>query len=180
MLIRNFSMLVLTAALAACSSGVKLNDVPVEDKSATAVGGGANANGIGMGGSAGQNNVSGVLTDKGAAAGVGPAGSNIVFFDYDSFTLKPEARAVIENNAKFLQANKQRKAMLEGHTDERGGREYNLALGQKRAESVRQALTLLGVSDAQVEAVSFGKEKPLDAGSEEAALAKNRRVEIKY
>ena len=180
MLIRNFSMLVLTAALAACSSGVKLNDVPVVDKSATAVVGGANANGIGMGGSAGQNNVSGVLTDKGAAAGVGPAGSNIVFFDYDSFTLKPEARAVIENNAKFLQANKQRKAMLEGHTDERGGREYNLALGQKRAESVRQALTLLGVSDAQVEAVSFGKEKPLDAGSEEAALAKNRRVEIKY
>jgi peptidoglycan-associated lipoprotein len=180
MLIRTFSMLVLTAALAACSSGVKLNDVPVEDKSATAVSGGANANGIGMGGSAGQNNVSGVLTDKGAAAGVGPAGSNIVFFDYDSFTLKPEARAVIENNAKFLQANKQRKAMLEGHTDERGGREYNLALGQKRAESVRQAMTLLGVSDAQVEAVSFGKEKPLDAGSDEAALAKNRRVEIKY
>ena len=180
MLIRTFSMLVLTAALAACSSGVKLNDVPVEDKSATAVNGGANANGIGMGSNAGQNNVSGVLTDKGSAAGVGPAGSNIVFFDYDSFTLKPEARAVIENNAKFLQANKQRKAMLEGHTDERGGREYNLALGQKRAESVRQALTLLGVSDAQVEAVSFGKEKPLDAGSEEAALAKNRRVEIKY
>jgi peptidoglycan-associated lipoprotein len=180
MLIRTLSMWVLTAALAACSSGVKLNDVPVEDKSATAVGAGANANGIGMGGSAGQNTVSGVLTDKGAAAGVGPAGSNIVFFDYDSFTLKPEARAVIENNAKFLQANKQRKAMLEGHTDERGGREYNLALGQKRAESVRQALTLLGVSDAQVEAVSFGKEKPLDAGSDEAALAKNRRVEIKY
>jgi peptidoglycan-associated lipoprotein len=133
-----------------------------------------------MGSNAGQNNVSGVLTDKGATAGMGPAGSNIVFFDYDSFTLKPEARAVIENNAKFLQANKQRKAMLEGHTDERGGREYNLALGQKRAESVRQALTLLGVSDAQVEAVSFGKEKPLDAGSDEAALAKNRRVEIKY
>ena len=180
MLIRTFSMLVLTAALAACSSGVKLNDVPVEDKSATAVNGGANAKGIGMGSNAGQNNVSGVLTDKGSAAGVGPAGSNIVFFDYDSFTLKPEARAVIENNAKFLQANKQRKAMLEGHTDERGGREYNLALGQKRAESVRQALTLLGVSDAQVEAVSFGKEKPLDAGSDEAALAKNRRVEIKY
>ncbi len=178
-MIRTISMLALTAALAACSSGVKLNDVPVEDKSATAVGG-ANANGIGMGGTAGQNNVSGVLTDKSAGNGVGPAGSNIVFFDYDSFTLKPEARAVIETNAKFLQANKQRKAMLEGHTDERGGREYNLALGQKRAESVRQALTLLGVSDAQVEAVSFGKEKPMDTGSSEASLAKNRRVEFKY
>jgi peptidoglycan-associated lipoprotein len=180
MLIRTFSTLALTAALAACSSGVKLNDVPVEDKSATSVVGGASANGIGMGGSAGQNNVSGVLTEKGAGNGMGPAGSNIVFFDYDSFTLKPEGRAVIENNAKFLQANKQRKANLEGHTDERGGREYNLALGQKRAESVRQALTLLGVSDAQVEAVSFGKEKPLDTGIDEAAMAKNRRVEIKY
>lgn len=180
MWIRTFSVLALTAALAACSSGVKLNDVPVEDKSATAVGGNANASGIGMGGNAGQNNVSGVLTDKSVGAGVGPAGSNIVFFDYDSFTLKPEARAVIETNAKFLQANKQSKAMLEGHTDERGGREYNLALGQKRAEAVRQALTLLGVSDAQVEAVSFGKEKPMATGGDEAALAKNRRVEFKY
>lgn len=178
MLIRTFSMLALIAALAACSSGVKLNDVPVEDKSASAVNGGANANAIGMG--VGQNNVSGVLTDKSAGAGMGPAGSHIVFFDYDSFTLKPEARAVVENHAKFLQANKQRKATLEGHTDERGGREYNLALGQKRAEAVRQAMALLGVSEAQVEAVSFGKEKPLDSGSDEASLAKNRRVEIKY
>ena len=69
---------------------------------------------------------------------------------------------------------------MEGHTDERGGREYNLALGQKRAETVRRALTLLGVSDAQVEAVSFGKEKPAANGADETAYAKNRRVEIKY
>jgi len=69
---------------------------------------------------------------------------------------------------------------LEGHTDDRGGREYNLALGQKRAETVRRALTLLGVSDAQVEAVSFGKEKPAASGTDDAAYAKNRRVEIKY
>lgn len=70
--------------------------------------------------------------------------------------------------------------MLEGHTDDRGGREYNLALGQKRAESVRRALTLLGVSESQVEAVSFGKEKPSALGMDESSLAKNRRVEIKY
>ena len=94
--------------------------------------------------------------------------------------LWPEARSVIEKNAQFLQANKQSKAMLEGHTDERGGREYNLALGQKRAEAVRRALALLGVSESQIEAVSFGKEKPAASGSDEAALAKNRRVEIKY
>ena len=70
--------------------------------------------------------------------------------------------------------------MLEGHTDERGGREYNLALGQKRAEAVRRSLTVLGVNDNQIEAVSFGKEKPAAAGSDEAAYAKNRRVEFKY
>lgn len=180
MLIRSFSVLVLTAALAACSSGIKLNDVPVEDRSASSVKDGANATGVGSGSAAGQNNVAGVQTDKGAGNGVGPAGTNIVYFDYDSFTLKPEARGVIENNAKFLQANKQSRAMLEGHTDERGGREYNLALGQKRAESVRRALTLLGVSESQVEAVSYGKEKPAATGSDESALAKNRRVEIKY
>jgi peptidoglycan-associated lipoprotein len=141
---------------------------------------GANANGIGMGNTAGQNNVAGVITDKNAGNGAGPAGTQIVFFDYDSFTLKPEARSVIEKNAQFLQANKQSKAMLEGHTDDRGGREYNLALGQKRAEAVRRALALLGVSESQIEAVSFGKEKPAASGSDESALAKNRRVEIKY
>jgi len=69
---------------------------------------------------------------------------------------------------------------LEGHTDERGGREYNLALGQRRAEAVRRALAVLGVSDNQMEAVSFGKEKPAVPGSDEAAWAKNRRVEIVY
>ena len=70
--------------------------------------------------------------------------------------------------------------MIEGHTDERGGREYNLALGQKRAEAVRRALGLLGVTDVQVEAVSFGKEKPAAIGSDEASLAKNRRAELNY
>ncbi len=167
-----FITAVLAALLAGCSSGVKLNDVPVEDKSAS-------ASGIGDG----QNNASGVanvVTDK-AGSGIGPAGvSHVVFFDYDSFVIKAEARPIIENHAKFLQANKQRKAMLEGHTDERGGREYNLALGQKRAEAVQRALTLLGVSDSQVEAVSYGKEKPSGQGADEVSYAKNRRVEFKY
>ncbi len=167
-----FITAVLAALLAGCSSGVKLSDVPVEHKSAS-------ASGIGDG----QNNASGVanvVTDK-AGSGIGPAGvSHVVFFDYDSFVIKAEARPIIENHAKFLQANKQRKAMLEGHTDERGGREYNLALGQKRAEAVQRALTLLGVSDSQVEAVSYGKEKPSAQGADEVSYAKNRRVEFKY
>ncbi len=167
----------VAAVLAGCSSGVKLNDVPVEDRSNAAVSGVANNQGQN------QNPASGVasVVAEQAGAGIGPAGvSHVVFFDYDSFVIKAEARPVIESHARFLQTNKQRKAMLEGHTDERGGREYNLALGQKRAEAVQRALVLLGVPESQLEAVSFGKEKPSATGADEAAFAKNRRVEFKY
>ena len=167
-----FLATVLLALLAGCSSGVKLNDVPVEDKSASATGIGNGQNNA--------SNVANVVADK-AGSGIGPAGvAHVVYFDYDSFVIKSEARPVIESHARFLQANKQRKAMLEGHTDERGGREYNLALGQKRAEAVQRALVLLGVPDSQVEAVSYGKEKPAEQGADEAAWSKNRRVEFKY
>lgn len=170
-----WTALFFSALLAGCASGVKLDDVPVEDKSAKSSG--VNVQGVG---SSAQSGVSSVVTDK-SLNGIGPVGVNhVVFFDYDSFVVRADARPVIENHARFLQANKQRKANLEGHTDERGGREYNLALGQKRAEAVRQALTLLGVSDSQLEAVSFGKEKPAATGVSEADLAKNRRVEIRY
>jgi len=171
MIKRTFWVLALTAVLSACSSGVKLNDVPVEDKNASASSSAADG---------AQSSVAPVVSGKAGVQGVAPAGVNVVYFDYDSFALKPEARAVLERNAAHLQANKQFKVQLEGHTDDRGGREYNLALGQKRAETVRRALTLLGVSDAQLEAVSFGKEKPAVSGADESAYAKNRRVEIKY
>ena len=176
MIKRSLWILALTAALAACSSGVKLSEVPVEDKNATAASAAATASST----DTAQSSVAAVVGGKAGAQGVAPAGVNVVYFDYDSFALKPEARAVLERNAAHLQSNKQFKVQLEGHTDDRGGREYNLALGQKRAETVRRALTLLGVSDAQVEAVSFGKEKPAASGADEATYAKNRRVEIKY
>jgi peptidoglycan-associated lipoprotein len=179
MIKRSLWILALTAALGACSSGVKLSEVPVEDKNASAVVPAADANAAAAP-VASQSMVAPVVSAKSGAQSVAPAGLNVVYFDYDSFTLMPEARAVLERNAAHLQANKQFKVQLEGHTDERGGREYNLALGQKRAETVRRALTLLGVSDAQLEAVSFGKEKPAAQGSDEASFAKNRRVEIKY
>jgi len=162
---RFYATLALTVLLSACSSGVKLNDVPVEDKTASAVTTSAPA-------SQAESTVAPVMTGKAGTMGVAPAGLNVVYFDYDSFTLKPEASAVLERNAAHLQANKQFKVQLEGHTDERGGREYNIALGQKRAETVRRALTLLGVSDAQLEAVSFGEEKPALNGADEAAYAK--------
>lgn len=167
-------VLILGAALlmAGCGSSVKLDDVPVEDRSGASVAG-ADSN------AAGKNGVTSVDLDK-SKLGTAPAGPRIVYFDYDSYVVKPEFQSVIEAHARHIKADKNRKVAIEGHTDERGGREYNLALGQKRAEAVRRALGLLGVADNQVEAVSFGKEKPAVQGGDEAAWSKNRRAEISY
>jgi peptidoglycan-associated lipoprotein len=103
-----------------------------------------------------------------------------VYFDYDAYTVKDEYKGVVQNHAQFLANNKGRKITIQGNTDERGGSEYNLALGQKRAEAVRKAMNAVGVPDAQMEAVSFGKEKPKALGSDEAAWAENRRADIFY
>lgn len=103
----------------------------------------------------------------------------VVYFDFDSDVVKEEYRPLVDLHAKRLNANKKAALNLEGHTDERGGREYNLALGQRRAEAVAKSLTLLGVAGTQVEAVSFGKERPAAQGTGEEVWAKNRRVELK-
>jgi peptidoglycan-associated lipoprotein len=177
-----WSVILVGAVLSGCASGVKLDDVPVEDKAATSAGAGSGVavQGIGAGQGGAQTGVPTVMVDA-KTAGQGPVGvAHVVFFDYDSFVIRAEARPVIASHAQFLQANKQRKASLEGHTDERGGREYNLALGQKRAEAVRRSLSVMGVNEAQQEAVSFGKEKPAVQGGDEAAHTKNRRVELSY
>jgi peptidoglycan-associated lipoprotein len=171
------SSLLLAATLVACGSNVKLEDVPVEDRSAANMG----AAGGGTSGGAASSGVAPVQIGATDASGAGPANTaKVIYFDFDSFVVKPEFQGAIESHAKYLTANKARKMAIEGHTDERGGREYNLALGQKRAEAVRRALGLLGVVDAQVEAVSFGKEKPAAAGADEASMAKNRRAELAY
>jgi peptidoglycan-associated lipoprotein len=176
-------------ALAACSSAVKLDEpAPVENRA----GGAQGAGGAGAGGAAGGT--------AGAAAGSerpvaqvtidpskdplndpnNPLSRRSVYFDFDSFTIKDEFRPLVEAHAKYLVSNKVRKVVIQGNTDERGSREYNLALGQKRAEAVRRSLTALGVADAQIEAVSFGEEKPKSAGSDESAFAENRRADIVY
>ncbi len=103
-----------------------------------------------------------------------------IFFDFDSFVVKSEYQPIVQTHGQYLGTNKQRRVTVEGHTDERGGREYNLALGQKRAEAVKQRLMLLGVTDSQIETVSFGEEKPRVAGSAEDAWAQNRRADINY
>lgn len=178
-LISVLSISTLALALVACGSSVKLSDVPVEDRAGASVGqtGSAGATPSAVPGS-GVAPVEIGRTDPNAA---GPAGAaRVIYFDYDSFTIKPEFQSVIEAHARFLSANKARRVSIEGHTDERGGREYNLALGQKRAEAVRRALGLLGVSDAQLEAVSFGEEKAAVQGGTEDAFTRNRRAELSY
>ena len=160
------------AALAGCGSNVKLDDknVPVESRSGT----GVDANAAGTS----QSQVTPVDLTQNGGAGLFSSAGKVVYFDFDSYTVRDDARPVIDANAKILTANKTAKLAVEGHTDERGGREYNLSLGQKRAEAVVRALTLAGATDGQLEATSFGKERPAVAGSDEAAYAKNRRVEL--
>jgi peptidoglycan-associated lipoprotein len=158
--------------LAACSTPVKLDEKPpVEDRTATSAPAAPDSRSVGT--------VTASSTDmlndpKGVLA------KRSVYFDLDSYSIKDDFKPVIEAHAKYLTSHKDRKIVIQGNTDERGGREYNLALGQKRAEAVRKAMALLGVSDSQMEAISFGKEKPKALGSDEAAWAENRRSDIVY
>lgn len=167
----SYSLLALAVVIAAgCSSGVKLDDqASVGDAVSTDSG-------------ASTSGVTGIdLMTASTVKGEGPANvAHTIYFDFDSYTLNPQAQSVLQTHAKFLRANANRTVTLEGHTDERGGREYNLALGQKRAEAARQSLELLGIPASQVEAVSYGKEKPAVQGYGEDAYAQNRRVEIRY
>lgn len=103
----------------------------------------------------------------------------VIYFDFDSYAVKDEFRPIVEAHAKLLKDTPAAKEVAEGHTDERGGSEYNLALGQKRAEAVVQQMKVLGVGDSQLEAVSYGKERPAVDGHDESAWAKNRRVELR-
>jgi peptidoglycan-associated lipoprotein len=164
--------------LAGCSSGVKL-DTPVEDRT-----GNSTATSTGAGVNNGQAANGGVATvDLGTSGGAngGPANvGKVIYFDFDSYLVKPEYASVINAHVQFLANRKTTKISVEGHTDSSGGREYNLALGQKRAEAVRRAMTLSGLNENQIEAVSFGKEKPADLGADDIAAAKNRRAEINY
>lgn len=109
-----------------------------------------------------------------------PLSHRSIYFGFDSYDVSPEYAAVVEAHAKWLADHPNVRITVQGNTDERGGREYNLALGQKRSEAVRQRMQLLGVSGDRVEAVSFGKEKPVAEGHDEASWSQNRRADIVY
>jgi peptidoglycan-associated lipoprotein len=159
--------------LAGCASDVKLDEPPVENRTPVPAGGTGGSNGTGAAGS----QVASV--DLGASNDAANMAGRIVYFDFDSFVVKDQYRSALETHAKRLSANRGLRLAVEGHTDERGGREYNLALGQKRAEAVAKTLALLGAQASQIEAVSYGKERPAATGSDEDAWAKNRRAELR-
>lgn len=156
---KSLSIAALTAVLAACSS------VPL-DKNAGA--------GAGAGSGTGADpmdpfNPNSVLAQQ-----------RSVYFDFDSYTVGEQYRGLVETHARYLAGHPQQHIKIEGSTDERGGSEYNLALGQRRADAVRRTMTLLGVTDGQIETISFGKEKPKALGHTEADWAQNRRADINY
>jgi peptidoglycan-associated lipoprotein len=160
------------ALLSACSS-TKLQEPPVVEKAPVAqtqapVDDSRNIRPVETGAVDPLNDPKGVLANRS------------VYFDYDSYVVRDDGKPVVENHSAYLTKNKQRKVLIQGNTDERGGTEYNLALGQKRAEAVRKSMAALGVSDSQMEAVSLGEEKPKATGSNESAWAENRRADIVY
>jgi peptidoglycan-associated lipoprotein len=171
--------LFFTLGLSACSSPVKLNPTgaPIENiggagKAATTTAPSAEPNSREVG--------TVTLNADPSSDANNPLSKRSVFFDFDSFEIRSEFKPVIEAHAKYLLSNKGRRVVIAGNTDERGSREYNLALGQKRSEAVRRALAALGVPETQLEAVSFGEEKPKATGTDEASWAENRRADLDY
>jgi peptidoglycan-associated lipoprotein len=171
------------AVLAGCASPVKLEEPAKVESRAPAQGGTSSAPGGASTGGAPQSQVTTVELERQRAEReaneLAARLPRTIYFDFDSYVVKPEFQGAVEGYARMLTTLKDRRLSLEGHADERGGREYNLALGQKRAEAVARALELLGVPPGQVEAVSFGEERPADPRSTEEAWALNRRVEIR-
>lgn len=161
-------------ALVACSSGVKLDDVSAPMSQSNPVATDARAAIVDQ-----SRDVKAVVLDP-LTDPASPLSKRSIYFDYDSYTVAPEYKELLAAHARYLIDGPGRTALIQGNTDERGTTEYNLALGQKRAEAVRQALSLFGVKDAQMEAVSLGKEKPRAVEHNETAWRENRRVDIVY
>jgi len=173
---RTAALIAIAAAtvLAGCASKETQTDVPVTDKSAVAQP---------------QGTASPSTTRPTSQAPV--AGNPLrdpnnilskrsVFFDYDSNSVKDEYRGLVQAHSRYLADKRDTNIRIEGNCDERGSREYNLALGQRRAEAVKKVMTVLGVTDARIETVSYGEEKPLAQGHDEQSWSQNRRADIKY
>ncbi len=137
---------------------------------------GAQTSGIGADASAAA--AAGTMSDAQRQALAALQAKNVVYFDYDSSEIRPEYDAVVSAHAAYLSKYPNARVRLEGHTDERGSREYNIGLGERRAQTVRRALMLQGVAEGRIATVSYGEERPAVEGADEAAYAQNRRVEL--
>jgi peptidoglycan-associated lipoprotein len=170
----------VASLLAACASQEATKDVPVTDSTT----GAATSTGSTTAGQ-GTTSTTTPTTQAGISGNPLTDPKNIlskrsVYFDFDSNVVKDEFRPLVQAHAKYMVEKKDAKVRIEGNCDERGSREYNLALGQRRAEAVKKVMTVLGVQESRIETVSFGEEKPASPGHDEAAWAQNRRGDIKY
>ncbi|MGE4341300.1 MAG: peptidoglycan-associated lipoprotein Pal [Pigmentiphaga sp.] len=166
-ILKTFAVVGFSAVLAACGSSVKLDDSAGTGSGAT----GAGSTGVASGG-VDQNSPFNPQSPL--------AQQRSVFFEFDSYSIPEQYRSVVEMHARYLAANPQQQVVIEGNTDQRGSSEYNLALGQRRSEAVRRTALLLGAQDQQIEAISFGKERPKAHGTTEADFAENRRADFSY
>lgn len=160
---KSFSIALVTAALAACSS------VPLDESKTSGTGGSTGSDAARTGQIMDPFNPQSPLAQQ-----------RSVYFDFDGYVVPEQYRSVVEMHASYLSSNSQQNIRIEGNTDARGGTEYNLALGQRRSEAVARMMNLLGVNNSQIEAVSFGKERPKALGNTEADYAENRRADIVY
>jgi len=121
-----------------------------------------------------------VAAQKQQAQEAAQALAHVIYFDFDQSTIKPEFHIALNGHAAYLSQNPSARIVLEGHADERGTREYNIALGERRGNAVSRYLVVQGVSIEAIEVVSFGEERPVNSGSDSASLSENRRVEVRY
>jgi peptidoglycan-associated lipoprotein len=179
--VRWILMMLLALLVAGCgssktkdTSGASVEDRGISSDEMSEIDSGAQAQGLGQGDGY-SSSALGNPNDP-----TGPLSVRVIYFDYDSSNVRADFRGTIEAHAAYLAANPSTMITLEGHADERGSREYNLALGEHRALAVRKQLVLLGASAGQIRAVSYGEERPVTEGHSEESYALNRRVEILY
>lgn len=171
------SALLVVTLVTACSGPSKST---IDDGTGSAAAGGASSTGVGEGGMGQGGSMDGSAAG-GALGGPGASQENrVIYFEFDRFDVKPEYNAVLQAHGRYLSANPTSRVRLEGHADERGSREYNIGLGEKRAQAVRNVLLLQGALADQIATVSFGEERPAVIGSDDEAWTLNRRVEIVY
>jgi len=174
-LVISLAILALVGGLSGCAGTT--TPTPATDAGASESAGGSSRSDVGPV-TGGTGSGSPIDDPTGNRGGGRPDLKRSVYYEFDQFDVKPEYQALVESHAKWLRANPRARLTIEGNADERGSREYNLALGQRRAESVVRMMMIFGVRAEQIEAVSFGKERPRTSGHDEASWAENRRADF--